>query len=211
MKTQWSLGALLLGCSAAAAFGGPITLSFSGSATGTLGTTSFTNEPFAINSEGDTSAVFVTAGSIYNLPAIGAVIDINGFAPAVFTDATAWTDPQGAGDILFNDATLNAGLVGFTKLFAGLENYQFQTSIGPVSGGFPFTPNLFETFQNIPTSGGLLTITMTSNNSFSADAIPEPASVWLALGGLGVVRWRSQRAYGKAKAISESPRLGSKS
>jgi hypothetical protein len=91
------------------------------------------------------------------------------------------------GDILFNDTTLNAALLGFTKLFAGLEAYQFQTSIGPVSGGFPFTPNIFETFQNIPTSGGLLTITMTSNNSFTADVTAEPASAWLALGGLGVV------------------------
>jgi hypothetical protein len=129
----------------------------------------------------------VTAGPIYNLPAMGAVIDINGFAPAVFTDATSWTDPQCSGDILFNDTTVNAVLLGFTELFAGFEAYQFQTSIGPVSGGFPFTPNIFETFQNIPTSGGLLTITMTSNNSFTADVTAERASAWLALGGLGVV------------------------
>ena len=173
---------------AATALAGPITLTFSGVATGTLGTTSFTAQPFTVSSTGDTSAVFVTSDPDYNLPAIGAVINIAGFSPATFTDATSWLDPQGSGDIIFNDLTLNTELLGFTALFQGLETYQFQTSIGPVSGGFPFIPNIFANFQNIATSQGLLTITTTSDNVFTAVVpTPEPASVWLAVAGLATV------------------------
>ncbi len=185
MKTRLNMIALFLAI-AATALAGPITLTFSGVATGTFGTTRFTNQPFTVSSTGDTSAAFVTSGPDYNLPAIGAVINIAGFSAATFTDATSWIDPQGSGDIIFNDATLNTEILGFTELFAGLENYQFQTSIGPVSGGFAFIPDVFENFQNIPTSQGLLTIDSTSANVFTA-AIPEPASVWLFAAGLAAL------------------------
>lgn len=169
------------------ALGNPIALTFSGLATGTLGSTSFTNASFNVISSGDTASVLAD-GSIEELPAIGAAIDIDGFLPASFTDPTAWADPQGSGDIEFMDATLNTPILAFTQLFQGLERYQFQTSIGPITGGFPFIPNVFENFQNIPTSEGLLTITLTANNQFSAVvATPEPASPWLALAGLGAV------------------------
>src|ERR1700734_1766101 len=160
MKTPLSI-VLFLGFTAMAALGNPIELTFSGVATGTLGTTSFTDASFTVTSTGDTSSVFLTPGPTDNLPAIDASIDIAGFSPATFTDATSWVDPEGSGDIIFNDAALDTELLGFTRLFAGLETYQFQNSIGPIGGGFPFIPNIFENFQNIPTSQGLLTITMT--------------------------------------------------
>jgi hypothetical protein len=187
MKTRLIIIALFLGI-ATTMFAGPITLTFSGVATGTLGTTSFTAQPFTVSSTGDTSAVFITPGPDYNLPAIGAVINIGGFSPATFTDATSWLDPQGSGDMIFNDAALNIELLGFTKLFEGLETYQFQTSIGPISGGFPFIPNIFANFQNIATSQGLLTITTTSDNVFTAVVpTPEPSSTWLTMAGLASV------------------------
>lgn len=187
MKTRLNMIALFL-CIAAHTLAGPITLTFSGVATGTFGTTSFTNQPFTVSSTGDTSAVFVTSGPDYNLPAIGAVINIAGFSAATFTDATSWIDPQGSGDIIFNDVAQNIRLLGFTELFAGLETYQFQTSIGPVSGGFPFIPNIFPNFQLIPTSQGLLTIATTSNNVFTAVVpTPEPSSSWLALATLAAL------------------------
>jgi hypothetical protein len=193
MKTPLSF-VLFLGFTAAAGFGNPIALTFSGDATGTLGTTSFTDASFTVTSTGDTSSVFVTPGPFENLPAVDATIDITGFSPALFTDATSWVDPEGSGDIIFDDATLNTEILGFTRLFSGLETYQFQNSIGPVVGGFPFVPNIFENFQDIPTSQGLLTITMSSNNAFTAVVTPEPASPWLALASLGAVvcfgRWR---------------------
>jgi hypothetical protein len=185
MKTPLSL-ALFIGFTATAAFGDPIALTFSGFATGTLGTTSFSDASFTVTSGGNTSSVFVTSGPDDNLPAVGATIDVTGFSPATFTDATSWVDPEGSGDIIFDDATLGIGILGLTHLFAGLENYQFQNSLSVV-GGFPFIPNIFENFQNIPTSQGLLTITMTSNNVFTAVVTPEPASPWLAMAGLAAV------------------------
>jgi hypothetical protein len=94
-------------------------------------------------------------------------------------------DPEGSGDIIFDDA--NTEIPGFTQPFAGLETDQLQNSIGPIMGGFPFIPNIFENFSNIPTSQGLLTITLTSNNVFTAVVTPEPASPLLALTGLGAM------------------------
>jgi hypothetical protein len=99
MRTPLSF-ALFIGFTATAAFGDPIALTFSGVATGTLGTTSFTDAPFTVTSGGNTSSVFVTPGPDDNLPAIGATIDITGFSPATFTDATSWADPEGSGDII---------------------------------------------------------------------------------------------------------------
>lgn len=187
MKPLLSNVVLLLGFSAVA-FSNPITLTFSGLATGTLGSTSFTDAPFTVTSDGDTGSVFVTSGSIEELPAIGATIDIDGFLPASFTDPSVWADPQGSGDIEFMDATLNTPILAFTQLFQGLETYQFQSSIGPITGGFPFIPNIFDNFENIPTSEGLLSVTLTSENVFSAIvATAEPASPWLALAGLCAV------------------------
>jgi hypothetical protein len=187
MKTRLNSIALFLGI-AITACAGPITLTFSGVATGVLGVTSFSDQPFTVSSTGDTASVFVTSGPDYNLPAVNAGISIAGFSPATFTDATSWIDPQQSGDIIFNDATLGTELLGFTELFQGLEAYQFQTSIGPISGGFAFIPNLFENFQNIPTSQGLLTITMTSANVFTAVVpTPEPSSTWPAVAGLAAL------------------------
>lgn len=177
------------------AFSNPIALTFSGVATGTFGSTSFTDAPFTVTSGGDTSSVFVTTDPADNLPAIGATIDITGFAPAIFTDATLWVDPEGAGDITFGDATLGILILGFTHLFAGLETYQFQNSISVV-GGFPFIPDIFANFQNIPTNEGLLTITTTSDNVFTAVvSTPEPASLWFTLAaGSAVIFGRLRRS-----------------
>jgi hypothetical protein len=180
--TMKTLVVVLLGFTVTAAFGDPVELTLSGVATGTFGAIPFINDPFTVTAGGDTGSVFLAPGLGDELPATGATINLAGFSPAAFTDATSWIDPQGSGDIIFNDVTRNAELLGFTHLFAGLETYQFQSSIGPIVGGFPFLPNIFENFLDIPTSEGLLTITMTSDNAFAAVvATPEPASLRFAL------------------------------
>lgn len=178
---------LLFGSVTTAALAAPVMFTFSGFATGTFNATAFTNAAFTVTSSGDTSSVFVVSGSVYEVPALSASIDINGFATALFSDSTFWADPQGSGDIEFGDATLNTVLLGFTQLFQGLETYQFQTSIGPISSGIVFSPNIFENFQNIATSQGSLTITSTSSNTFTAVVVPEPASGWFAAAGLAAL------------------------
>ena len=59
MKTHLSLIALLVGITAAEALSNPIALTFSGVATGTFGTTSFTNQPFTVTSQGTPASVTV--------------------------------------------------------------------------------------------------------------------------------------------------------
>ena len=167
------------------ALGSSIMLTYSGNATGILGATAFTNAAFTVTSFADTASVTIMGGPTYEIAATSSTIAIAGLGTAGFSDSTFWSDPQGSGDIIFNDAVTNQALLGFVELFAGLETYQFTTSIGPVSSGFAFVPNLFPTFQNIPTSLGLLTINSTSNELFSASvlATPEPA-LGLSVAGL---------------------------
>jgi hypothetical protein len=88
------------------------------------------------------------------------------------------------------------GILGFTELFVGLESYNLESSFGPVSSPFDFETSVFNDFQNIPTSGGSLSL-VANNDTFTAvGAAPEPGTLLVAgLGLLGVLACR--RASGK--------------
>jgi hypothetical protein len=172
---------------------GPITYTFNTTGTGTLAGTPFANAPITVTSVADTSEVVVSGSSpdfVYDIyPAI-TTIDVGGFAPATFTDPTFWEDPNGSGDIIFGIVDTQAGvascnschaLLGFTALFTGLESYNLEASFGPVSSPLDFETSFFNTFDNISTSDGSLSL-VASNDTFvaTAAASPEPESVVLA-------------------------------
>jgi hypothetical protein len=171
------------------AVAGPITYTLNATATGTFAGTPFTNAAITVTSTADTSQVFVASGTLpdlnYEVIAATSSISIAGFATATFTDSTYWYDPNGAGDIIFGDFTAGNQILGFTKLFAGLETYNLESSFGPVSSPFDFETSVFNDFRNIPTSGGSLSL-VAANDTFTAvTAVPEPASFLAA--GLGLL------------------------
>jgi hypothetical protein len=186
--------AFLLTLAGSAAFANPITYTMTATATGTLGGTPFTGAAIVVTSFADTSNAFVASftgpNANYENIAFSSTISITGFATATFTHQTFWLDPNGAGDIIFGDVDAAGGgeILGFTKLFAGLETYNLQSSFGPVSSPFVFETSVFNQFQNIATSGGSLSL-VASNDTFTAvEIIPEPASFPIAgLGLLGLV------------------------
>jgi hypothetical protein len=167
----------------------PITYTMTATATGNIAGAAFTDAAITVTSIADTSDVFVASGTApninYEVIAGSSTISIAGFGTATFTDPTYWYDPNGAGDIIFGDATVGNGILGFTRLFAGLETYNLQSSFGPVSSPFDFETSVFNNFQNIPTSEGLLSL-VASNDTFTAvTAAPEPATFFIA--GLGLL------------------------
>jgi hypothetical protein len=159
-----------------------------------------------VTSLADTSSVSLV-GSTYEVTAISSWISIAGIAGlplTTFTDPTYWADPQGSGDIIFGDLTINPqffpGILGITVIGQGLETYNLQSSFGPVFSPIDFPSSIFHTFQNIPTSEGLLSL-VASNETFQAtvSSVPEPSAALLAvlgLTGLLALRTHTSRARG---------------
>lgn len=188
---------------ASAAIAGPITYTMNATATGSFAGTAFRDAAITVTSVADTSNVFVASGTPpdlnYEVIAFSSTISIAGFETATFTDPTYWYDPNGAGDIIFGDVTGGSafdGILGFTELFVGLESYNLESSFGPVSSPFDFETSVFNNFQNIPTSGGTLSL-VASNDTFTAvAAAPEPGTFLVGcLGLFGVLV--SRRVGGK--------------
>jgi hypothetical protein len=167
---QFLLAATLMGSAARA---GQITFTMTADVTGTLGATPFTDALLTVTSVADTSGVFVTGGIFYELIATSSTVSIAGVtgSPATFTGATFWEDPNGSGDILFGDASGGGGfgcvaagcpILGFVNF--SLASYQLNSPIGPISGN-DFPVAVFDAFENIPTSAGLLSVPQASNST----------------------------------------------
>jgi hypothetical protein len=199
----------------------PITYTMTATASGTFAGTAFNNAAITVTSIADTTQVF-QAGALdsldpgyggssdYEVIALSSSIDIAGFAPATFTDETFWEDPNGSGDIIFGDvaagsAATGDGILGFTRLFVGLESYDLKSSFGPVSSAFDFETSVFNHFQNVSTSEGSLSL-VASNDTFNAvvSSVPEPAYPLVpALVLLGLLTISRARATVRNKKSAE--------
>jgi hypothetical protein len=173
----------------------PITYTFATTGTGTFAGTSFTDAAITVTSNADTSTVvsYLSGTEIFDNFPTSTTLNIAGFAPATFTDPTFWEDPNDSGDIIFGIVDTSTGfafcdnchaLLGITALFSGLESYNLESSLGPVFSPFDFETGAFNTFQNISTSEGTLSLVATNDTFTAVTASPEPASLWLA--GLGL-------------------------
>ncbi len=158
----------------------PVTYTLTATATGSLAGVAFADAPITVTSAADTSNVVLT-GSVYDVIADSSTITIGALPTLTFTDPMFWEDPNGAGDIIFQGLKQTIfRILGFTHLFAGLETYDLKSSFGPVASPFDFETGVFNAFQNIPTSGGSLSL-VASNDTFVAVAgAPEPTSFFLA-------------------------------
>ncbi len=179
----------------------PIYYTMTATATGTLGATAFNGAAITVTSVADTSGAFVASGTAPDLNweniASSSTITIAGIGTETFTDQTFWVDPNGAGDIIFGDVDDGIGFfggnLGLTRLFVGLETYNLQSAFGPVSSPFDFETGAFNAFQNIQTSGGLLSL-VAINDTFTAVTTPEPSYFLLcSLGLVGLLALRRTR------------------
>ena len=149
----------------------PATYTFSGTGTGDVNGTGFTNAAFTITLTGDTTAI--TGGpSIFQLTT-AATIAIAGFPLATVTDSVGIFSNTGGPAVGFQRT---AGLDLMDVSGAPFAGYQLATSLGPISGLTPFAVNQF---NNLNSNQGPITFTDASNVTFQAvvGAAPPPVVV----------------------------------
>jgi len=209
LKGGSSFAALVL-LSAGLLYADPITYTFTGSGTGSLGATNFTNASFTVTLTSDTSNVAVqpVLGSIPGIIGLPADIDIAGIGTENFT-GTAFIF---AGGVSVGFGEGNSGVPSLpgnliTVNNAALTGYGLTTGI-TASG----TNTILSQFVNADTSGGLLTFNTMSSVTFdsSVSGVPEP-SAFALLGGVVMIlvlfkrrSSRSPRALLRAAALAPS-------
>jgi hypothetical protein len=179
--------AALLFCGARQANADAITYTESGTATGSIGATNFTDALVTITFAGDTSNVSGASG-LFSNPVGTATVTIGGIGTFGFTDSLYVFDNQSFSVVGISDSTLNDILDTIGS--SAFSTYDLTTAIGPVTGLSGF--NLGSTYG---TSDGLLAFSgMSANSTFAATtaaAVPEPSSLVLlgaAIAGLLMLR-----------------------
>lgn len=181
------VAAILLFFGARQANADAITYTESGTATGSIGATNFTNALVTITFAGDTSNVSGVSGLFTN-PVGTATVTIGGIGAFAFTDSLYVFDNQPYSVVGISDSTLNDILDTFGNSAFG--TYDLTTALGPVTGLSGF--NLGSSYGT--SGGGLVFGDMSANSTFAATtaaAVPEPSSLVLlgaAMAGLLMLR-----------------------
>jgi hypothetical protein len=163
--------------SSAILLAGPITYTFTGSVTGTLGTTTFTGAALTATLIGDTANVFPDGGGGYvnDIGAGLALLSIAGVGTGTITDPMyVFSCPSCSGFIELQ-SQVGTGALTFTD--PAFLAYDLTTAIGPIDSATP-TPAFFLPWSNA-TSFGTFNITSIDNPTFQAalgSSVPEPGT-----------------------------------
>lgn len=177
---------------AASAGASTITYTFQGTASGTAGTTSFSNETFTITFTNDTSNVVdpsCCSGDISSGSDTPASVFIDTLGTGMFLDTQAvFVNPS--------PAEQNIGIWHYNEpdwldlVTPVAETYDLKSSVGPVTPAAAFT-NVQMSGTSMASSFGNLSFTSVSGVTFTANlqssAVPEPSSLALLCAGLGLI------------------------
>ncbi|MBL8227955.1 MAG: PEP-CTERM sorting domain-containing protein [Bryobacterales bacterium] len=173
----------------------PITYTYAGTGSGTLGTQSFVDVPFTFTGIADTANIvpWVNAGGGPRNPHLSATITIAGLGTfAVTTPSHTWV-AEGCCGGLGQDLGINWVDLDTPSLHS--IGYGLATNLGPIVDN---SPGAVHQFNGVQTSGGVLTFGSISSVTFTAvtaaSDVPEPGT-WtgVALGCLLLFMRRTQR------------------
>ena len=162
-----------------AAHADTITYTESAIGSGSLGKNDFTNALVTITATGNTGNV-VDQGSGVFVIILPAELTVQGLGSTMFTDIIQFVSNNGVGDAGVGDNT-NGRAVLFTNNSV-FDNYNLQTSIGPISGASSFNPG-----GSFGTADGTLITTSFGPSTFEAvtSSVPEPSTI--AMFGTGLL------------------------
>jgi hypothetical protein len=186
------LGASLL-CQFSAVRAEQIKYVFDGTASGTLGSQSFSSVDLSATTVTDTALAAEANGDFGN-PTIPFTIDIGGIGPTTLPNGVLGDHSDFA---YFGWLTTETSAVVIEIHNPAFLGHNITTSIGPITetGADPYIGN----WSNTPTSGGDLTVTSWNDVSFTAtlgggaSAVPLPNAAWLSLIGLPFVVMAARR------------------
>ena len=187
---------------APALYASPIGIfTFTGTATGTIDGTPFSNASLTVTATGDVGAVTFTSPTfLLDIPIGSASFSIGGIGSGTFSDDTYVFDNTGGvagfGD---NGATSCCDIIQVYDSLIGstaFSTYDLQSSIGPL-GPERSDPSTGD-WVGLNTSLGSFTLTSFDSVTFQATvgAVPEPATLPLlgaGLAGLMFFSWRQSR------------------
>ncbi|RYG26467.1 PEP-CTERM sorting domain-containing protein [bacterium] len=183
MRIRLALNALALAALAASASAAPLRYVITATGSGELNGTLFTDARVTFVAIGDTDDRIGSA-PLYKVP-VTATVTVNGLGTDTLTQGLAVFVAQNS-----NAAGLQVFVGGTADILDVLNSnfgtYDLTTPIGPLFGA-----PLINDGSTYDTLGGGIRLDTVSNGAFTAQAVPEPATMAaLSLGALGLLKRR---------------------
>ena len=170
----------------------PITYTDSFIGSGSLGSTSFTDQLVTLTGVGDTDNVYEYETRIF-VNIVPTTVSIAGGATGTFADPIRFLANQDFSLVGVTDFAVQSGILFTTDdVFA---MYDLTTAIGPATGSSNIRSGM-----SFATSSGAFTMTSVGDSTFTATlapaAVPEPSSlVLLGTGALGVLGMMKRKLF----------------
>ena len=190
--------AILLSLSSMPAKAASIVYKITGTGSGLVGNTAFTNAAYSITLNGDTNNVFNFGAFTANDPLISSVIRVSGFGAATLGLPTRIGVTNSGAVAFFSRSSSIGGADLLDFRLATTPN--LRAAFAPLLGTGVFALNQF---VNVPSDLGAISLNQSSDVFFSAStsAVPEPATWAMMICGFGLAGAAMRRRHARKPAL----------